>query len=189
MSTRESSPFSFWAGSVTLQTSLIETVSSFPYVEELRKSSLMPRKAHGSSHAKCHIMQYHEHLVCFAPASIASSSKHAFILPFPILVRQPIMLQHPCSFVIAKLGLPLHPESANPILRRYSPDIHLRQKPSQLPETSRLSYRANCRQGTGECRYHLAFSAETRGERGDRSSRQLRLGRRSSGARTGAGSA
>ena len=74
--------------------------------------------------------------------------------------------------------------SANPVPRQYIPDIHLRQKLSQLPETNRLSYRANCRRGIDGYKYHPAFSVAIRGGRGDKSSRRLRLGRRSSGGRT-----
>ena len=78
---------------------------------------------------------------------------------------------------------------ANPIPQQHIPDTHLRQKPFQLLETSHPSYRANCRQGTDECRYHRAFSAAILEGRGDRNSRQLKLGRTNSGARTKAGSA
>ena len=78
---------------------------------------------------------------------------------------------------------------ANPFLQQDIPDTHLRQKLSQLPGTSHPSYRANCRQGIDECRYHRAFSAAILGGRGDRNSRQPKLGRTSSGARTKVGSA
>ena len=79
--------------------------------------------------------------------------------------------------------------SANPNLRQHSPDTRLHQKLSQPPETSRLSYRANCRLETAECRYHLAFFAGIREERGGRSSRPRGLGRMSTDGRIVAGSA
>lgn len=92
-----------------------------------------------------------------------------------------------CTITVGWLQLHLRP--ANPILRRRSPGTRLRQMLAQLPETSRLSCRASCRQGTGECRCRLAFSVVIREERGGRSSHRLGLDRRSSGGRIVAGSA
>ena len=89
-----------------------------------------------------------------------------------------------CLFTITVGGSQL----PNPILRRRSPENRLHQMLAQLPETSRLSYRASCRRGTGECRYHLAFSVAIREGRGGRSSHRLELDRRNNGGRNVAGS-
>ena len=119
---------------------------------------------------------------------LLSASKQAFrslpSLGFPIQSCS----SNSCLFIIIVVCI-CDPRSANPILRQRIPDIHLRQKLFQSPETSRLSYRANCRQGTGECRYHLAFSVRIREGRDGRSSRRLESGRRSSDGRIVVGSA
>ena len=69
------------------------------------------------------------------------------------------------------------------------PGIHRRQKLSQLPVTTPLSYQANYRQEIDECRYHRASSVAIREGRGGRSSHRRVWDRRSSDERTGAGSA
>lgn len=127
-----------------------------------------------------------EPLICFEPStSSASASKHAFA-PFPPATILPsnralyIPVFSSSWYAVYDCIL----RSANPNRRQYTLGNHLRRRLSQFPETSRLSCQANYRQGIGECRYHLAFSAATREGPGGRSFRRLGLARRSSGGKT-----
>ena len=141
------------------------------------------KKAHskGSIHAKCHTMRYHE-TFCVVPHS-------SQWLPHPSILSSCFSDMPSCHALTIHFAHHRSIRPANPFLQQDIPDTHLRQKLSQLPETSHPSCRANCRRGTDECRYRLASSVAIREGRGDRSSRRSRWGRRSSGGRTKVGSA